>query len=313
MDGAEGWGRIVKKLTRKQHIRLLLAAVAALVMLILIVTFTNDVNIPTWSQIFGGGSVSQDDDFVRFIDVGQGDSVLISSNGYNAMIDFGDNTDDGAELMMDLRRYGIKHIDCMIITHYDSDHIGGADTVIERLNVENIILPIRYEEASKSLAEVDEAIKGSDANVYIAKVGTVINIGEFELTVVAHYIDEADTNERSIIIMAEIDGLKFLFTGDADSSIEKRLIEDGLLLDCDVFKAGHHGSKYSNSLKFLEYITPSYAVISCGELNSYGHPHNEVIKNFNTVNAKTSRTDTDGDITFYIKNGALLPTAEFVR
>ncbi len=301
----------MKNLTRKQYIRLLIAAVSALVMLILIVTFTNDANIPTWSQIFGVKTTTEDADYVRFIDVGQGDSVLISSNGYNAMIDFGDNTDDGAGLMKDLRSYGIRHIDCMIITHYDSDHIGGADTVIERLDVENIILPVRYDEASKSLSEVDVAIENSDANVYTAAVGTVINIGDFELTVVAHYEDEADTNERSVIVMAKIDGIKFLFTGDADSSIEERLMEDGLLLDCDVFKAAHHGSKYSNSQEFLDYITPSYAVISCGELNSYGHPHNEVIKNFNSVNAKTYRTDTDGDVTFYVENGALTPSVEF--
>ncbi len=299
----------MKKLTRKEYIRLLIAAVVALVMLLLIVTFSNDVNIPTWSQIFGG-SVSQDEDYVRFIDVGQGDSILISSNGYNAMIDFGDNTDDGAELMKDLRNYGIRHIDCMIITHYDSDHIGGADTVIERLDVSNIVLPIRYDEDSKSLSEVDQAIDKSDAKVYTATVGTVINIGDFELTIVAHYEDEADTNERSVIIMAEIDGVRFLFTGDADSTIEQRLIEDGLLLDCDVFKAAHHGSKYSNSLEFLQYITPSYAVISCGELNSYGHPHSEVIENFNSVDAKIYRTDINGDITFYLENGVLSPSVE---
>lgn len=299
-----------RKATRKKLVALLAAAVTALAALIFAVTFSPNADIPGWSVIFGQAPEDESTDFVRFIDVGQGDSILISSNGYNAMIDTGDNKDDGLALMHSLRGYGITRLDCLILTHFDADHIGGADTVLEQMDVSNIILPKRDGEDSRALSEVDSAIEQSEAAVYDAAVGTVINIGDFELTLVAHYEDEADTNERSIVIMAELDGLKFLFTGDADSSIEERMLEDGLMLDCDVFKAGHHGSRYSNSIRFIRSITPVYAVVSCGDLNSYGHPHTEVLTNFNSVNARVFRTDTDGDVTFYVENGLLVPKTE---
>lgn len=311
MDGTEGRRGIVKKISRKNLIRLLIAAITLLVLLVCVVSFSKDVRVPTWSDIFGIRSADAEADFVRFIDVGQGDSILIQSNGYSAMIDFGNDLDDGAELTSRLRKYGVRRLDCMIITHYDADHIGGADSVLEQLRVENIILPVRGNESSNAIREVDSAVEQSHAAVYEAQVGTVINIGDFELTIVAHYEDEADTNERSIIVMAELDGVKFLFTGDADSGVEKQMMKDGLLLDCDVFKAAHHGSKNSNSFEFLESITPTYAVISCGELNSYGHPHSEVLESFNKLDVEVFRTDTDGDITFYVENKNLRVATQF--
>ncbi len=301
----------MKKLTRKDHIKLLTVLVAALVFIVLLISFSKDARIPTWADLFGLKTPDEDADYVRFIDVGQGDSILIYSNGMSAMIDFGDNVDDGADLISSLRKYGIKKLDCMIITHYDADHIGGADTVLEQLDVDNIILPQRYEEDSFALDEVDKAVARSDAAVYDAELGTKIYIGDFTLTIVAYYPDEADTNERSIIVMAEMEDKKFLFTGDAASSVEKQMMEDEIDLDCDVFKAGHHGSKYSNNLEFLQYVTPEYAVISCGELNNYGHPHSEVLKNFNTVDATVFRTDIDGDITFYVEEGKLRVDTEY--
>lgn len=301
----------MKKFTRKDHIKLLTVLVAALVFIVLLISFSKDARIPTWADLFGIKTADEDADYVRFIDVGQGDSILIYSNGMSAMIDFGDNVDDGADLMRSLRKYGIKKLDCMIITHYDSDHIGGADTVLEQLDVDNIILPKRYEEDSFALDEVDKTIAKSDAAVYDAELGTKIYIGDFTLTIVAYYPDEADTNERSIIVMAEMEGKKFLFTGDAASSVEKQMMKDEIDLDCDVFKAGHHGSKNSNDLEFIQYVSPEYAVISCGELNNYGHPHKEVLKNFNTVDAIVFRTDIDGDITFYVENGKLRVNTEY--
>ncbi len=301
----------MRKLTRKDHIKILTLLVAFLLLIVCVISFSKDTRVPTWADIFGIKSADEDADYIRFIDIGQGDSILIYSNGMSAMIDFGDNVDDGAELMRSLRSYGIKRLDCMIITHYDSDHIGGADTVLKQMDVDNIILPKRYEEDSKALDEVDKAVAKSDAAIYDAVLGTVIYIGDFTLTIVAYYPDEADTNERSIVVMAEMEGKRFLFTGDANSTIEKQMMTDGIDLDCDVFKAGHHGSKYSNDIEFLEYITPEYAVISCGELNSYGHPHSEVLKNFNKVDATVFRTDIEGDITFYVEEGKLRVDTEY--
>ncbi len=293
--------------------KLLAAVVSALVLLVCIISFSADVRVPTWTDIVyaltNSKTVSQDD-FIRFIDVGQGDSILICSNGYSAIIDFGDNTDDGKGLMSSLRSYGIKECDCMIVSHYDADHIGGADTVIKQMKVENVIIPEQKNENSKAYREFKEALDTCEAKVYEAQVGTVINIGDFELTILAFYGNEATTNDRSVVVMAEIDGVKFLFTGDVSSDVEEQLLKDGLLLDCDVFKAGHHGSRYSNSLSFLEELTPAYVVVSCGLLNSYGHPHDEAISNFYESGAKVYRTDQNGDVTFFVENGILRPVLE---
>ncbi len=301
----------MRKLNRKDYIRLLALLVSLLTFIVLLISFSKDTRIPTWADLFGIKSKDSDADYVRVIDVGQGDSILLYSNGMSAMIDFGDNVDDGADLMGSLRSYGIKRLDCMIITHYDSDHIGGADTVLEKMDVDNVILPKRFEEDSKALDEVDKALSKSDAAVYEAITGTNIYIGDFTLTIIAHYTDEADTNERSVIVMAEIEGKKFLFTGDANSTVEKRMMEDGINLDCDVYKAAHHGSKYSNHLNFLQFITPDYVAISCGELNSYGHPHSDAVKNFKSTDALVFRTDIDGDITFYVEDGKIRVDTEY--
>lgn len=301
----------MRKFKRKDYVKLLVLLVSALVFIVLLISFSKDTRIPTWADLFGIKTKDADADYIRIIDVGQGDSILIYSNGMSAMIDFGDNVDDGADLMGSLRSYGIKRLDCMIITHYDSDHIGGADTVLEKMEVDNVILPKRFEEDSKALDEVDKALSRSNAAVYEAVTGTNIYIGDFTLTIIAHYTDEVDTNERSVIVMAEMEGKKFLFTGDANSTVEKRMMQDGIDLDCDVYKAAHHGSKYSNDLEFLECITPDYVAISCGELNSYGHPHSDALKNFKSMDALVFRTDVDGDITFYVEEGRIRVDTEY--
>ena len=120
----------MRKFKRKDYVKLLVLLVSALVFIVLLISFSKDTRIPTWADLFGIKTKDADADYIRIIDVGQGDSILIYSNGMSAMIDFGDNVDDGADLMGSLRSYGIKRLDCMIITHYDSDHIGGADTVL---------------------------------------------------------------------------------------------------------------------------------------------------------------------------------------
>lgn len=301
----------MRKFKRKDYVKLLVLLVSALAFIVLLISFSKDTRIPTWADLFGIKTKDADADYIRIIDVGQGDSILIYSNGMSAMIDFGDNVDDGADLMGSLRSYGIKRLDCMIITHYDSDHIGGADTVLEKMDVDNVILPKRFEEDSKALNEVDKALSKSNAAVYEAVTGTNIYIGDFILTIIAHYTDEVDTNERSVIVMAEMEGKKFLFTGDANSTVEKRMMQDGIDLDCDVYKAAHHGSKYSNDLEFLECITPDYVAISCGELNSYGHPHSDALKNFKSMDALVFRTDVDGDITFYVVEGRIRVDTEY--
>lgn len=288
-----------------------LRRVLSIVFLVLVVlAYSYGRYLPTFGEIgyrlFGIVPDDFNSNYVRFIDVGQGDAILINSSGATALIDLGGETNDGKELVNDLHKFGVYSLDCVIISHFDSDHIGG-DEVLNRLEIGNIIMPEANTESTtkttKSYDEFDLAARKSGANIYIAQVGTKVTIGNFDLTIIAYYPNSDDSNEASVMVMAEIDNRKFLLTGDASSSTEKRMLEEGYILDCDVFKAAHHGSRHSNSLEFLKALTPTYTVISCSADNTYGHPHAEILSNLKSVNSLIYRTDIKGNITFYVENG----------
>ena len=304
----------MQRLSKKALKRCLVLLVLILALLLSLITFSEDSKIPGWKEIGHQlGVTTQDavsDDFVRFIDVGQGDSILISSNGHNAMIDFGNNADNGRELASKLKEYSISSFDCLFITHYDSDHIGGADTVLDRFDVENVILPTTSGEKSSAYRQVETSLETTDANIINASTGKLIKIGDFNLEIVGYYKNEEESNDRSLVIFAEIDGIKFLFSGDIGTKIENKLMSQKKNIDCDVYKASHHGSKSANSYKFLKYITPEYTVISCGAGNSYGHPHEEVVSSLEKVDSEIYRTDEDGDVTFYINDKKLFIETE---
>ena len=295
--------------------RLLMICVTCLALLLMLITFSDSRYIPTWTDIgravFGDEAKASDEDTVRFIDVGQGDSILISSNGYNALIDFGDKSDFGSDLLDALRSYKIERLDCIIVSHYDMDHVGGAPKILKALDVEYALLPELSDKESNDFDDFQYALENSGAEVSIARVGTLVNIGDFDITVLGHYSDESDSNNRSVVLMAECGGKKFLLTGDAGANIENKLMEEGINLDCDVYKAAHHGSRNSNTLDFIKAASPEYGVISCSSSNQYGHPHEEVLVNLETVGAKLYRTDRSGDITFKIENGEIIPSTEY--
>lgn len=244
-------------------------------------------------------------DFVKFIDVGQGDCALIYSNGKTALIDTG-TVVSANDVCKELKDIGIKTIDVMMISHLHSDHTGGIERIVEDFKVGNLILPelSTFSDGMSAVQNVINRVSAIGGGVYNAVQGMNFDIGEFEVTVLAAYSDDQENN-RSILAMAEIENRKFLFTGDAETEVEKRLIEEGLNLKCDVLKVGHHGSNTSSSKAFLDKIMPRIAVISVGAGNSYGHPHNEIISRFNSLDTEVFRTDISGNIIFYIKDSKI--------
>lgn len=251
-------------------------------------------------------SYDKESDFVKVLDVGQGDCTLFYSNGYTALIDMG-TLDYAEEICMALKEYSITEIDVAIITHLHSDHLGAAQRLTELFKINNVILPeLSVESEGLGAAELLIAnVTDDGVGVYNAQQGMNFELGEFEFTVLASYGDMEDENNRSVITAVEMDGLKFIFSGDAEAEAEKRLLDEGLDLKCDFFKAGHHGSSTSNTEELLSEMKPRYTVISCGEDNMYGHPHNEVLANFEYVGTEIYRTDCDGDVTFNVKNGKI--------
>ncbi len=292
----------MKSDTKKGAIR---AIVTVCAFLILLLSIGDGVNVPNWNDLFHyfglSPRLSADDDFVRFIDVGQGDSILICSNRSTALIDTGP-PDSAKSLAKKLRRYGVKKIDMLIFTHIHNDHVGGAEKLLKEFEVGDLIIPhiIDGPEGAAAANSAAVYISQNGGTVYTANIGMTINIGEFDIEILGYYPDIEDENNRSVVIRAEIGETEFLFMGDAESTAEKRLLAEKADIDCDILKVGHHGSSTSSTKKFLEKCDPEVAVISCGYDNFYLHPHDETIGRLENLHIDFYRTDVYGDITVII-------------
>lgn len=298
---------------KQKYVNLLLCCIAGLVVAVLFFCYSTYRNFPSLRGLIlqGSADIDNEEDFVKFINVGQGDCILIRSNGYNAVIDSGNQSDYGSELLDKLRSYGVSVIDCLIITHYDTDHVGGAAKIIGAFDVYNAILPEQDDREPTEFDNLTYALENNITTTHSAKIGTVIRIGECDITILCYNRDAENSNDRSIILMAELKGKKFLLTGDAGSEIEKQMLKDRINVDCDVYKAAHHGSRNSNSIEFITAASPTFSVISAGSANTYGHPHDEVMENLLTVGSKIYRTDRSGDITFRVENGNIEVETEY--
>lgn len=244
---------------------------------------------------------------VHFIDIGQGDCVLIQSNGKNMLIDAGENGNE--QIVLDyLDKYNADSFEYIVATHPHSDHIGGLAEVIEASAVSNIIMPRLSKSNTPTTMTYEKlltAAKSSGARIIAAVPGNVYSVGGAEFEIFAPFEQDDNLNNMSVVIKLTYQGRSFLFTGDAEKQVEKQLINSEYDLSADVFKLGHHGSSTSNTLGFLNAVNPGYAVISCGENNDYGHPHREVIEAIYDLEIPVYRTDEDGSIVFTVTNNTI--------
>ncbi len=224
-------------------------------------------------------SVGEDEIFIHVIDVGQGDATLIQSQAGNILIDTGTN-DSEDELVAHLRACGVKTVDYMICSHAHSDHIGGADAVLESFAVSAIIIP----SLTESTLDIDSMIfsmkDGNIPDVIHPEKGDTFSLGDISFTVLTPIADTDDYNDMSLVIKVSFADTSLLFTGDISEDIEYKLIgayQSGEL-DCDFLKIAHHGSNASTSAEFIAAVTPSVAVVSSGEYNDFGHPRHEVLE-----------------------------------
>ena len=259
-----------------------------------------------------GPSNAVSDCQVHFIDVGQGDSILIRSDGYTALIDAGEN-DQGKTVTEYLRGQGITKIDYLLMTHPHSDHIGGMDTVIKEFEIGKVImprLPDSMTPTTRTYTEVLEAIMDRDLKITPARVGNSYELGQGVLTILGPDRDYDELNNTSLVCRFEYQGRRFLFTGDMETPVESDMLEDEVDLRADVLKLGHHGSSTSTSKRFYRAVDPDYCIALCGEGNSYGHPHRETLALVREDGAAFYRTDYQGDLLFQVADGELVISYE---
>jgi len=233
---------------------------------------------------------------VHFIDVDQGDAILIQYKDKNMLID--SSTQKAEDKFLDyLKKLNIKKFDAVIATHPDEDHIGNMDEVIKKYSITNFYAP-KATSTTKAFESMIRELKNKDLKIKPLKAGSTIHFdSDIQLEVFAPNSDSyEDSNNYSPIIKLTYGNNSMLFTGDAEKLSEKETLKKGYNLESDVLKVGHHGSSTSTSKDFLKAVNPSIAIISCGKNNKYGHPHKETITSLEDSKVKYYRTDLDGTI-----------------
>ena len=236
---------------------------------------------------------------VHFIDVGQGDSTLVECDGEYMLIDAGQN-DQGLVLWDYLQDQGATHLKYAIGTHPDADHIGGMDVILYRCDVDAVIMP-DVDHDTKTYDDVIQTMKSKSLERTDPVVGDVYTLGSATFTIVAPNKDYGsdDMNDWSVGILLQNGNDRFLLIGDAETEAEDDIVANGIDISADVYKVAHHGSNTGTTDSLLSAVHPTYAVISCGKDNSYGHPHGSVLNKLKNAGVQVFRTDEQGTIIAY--------------
>ena len=229
---------------------------------------------------------------ITYLDVGQADSILIQNKGHNMLIDAGNN-EDGPLLVQYFKEQNINKFDYLITTHPHEDHIGGMDDIINNFYIEKIYIP-DVTTTTKTFLDVLEAIEKKNMTYDVPNINQNFTLGNTLFQVIYTGNDKKNLNNSSIILKATFKNTSYLFTGDATSEVEKKILNKNI--QATVLKVGHHGSKYSTTTDFLNKVNPKYAIISVGKNNSYNHPNQVTINKLEKKNIEIHRTDQEGSI-----------------
>jgi len=239
-----------------------------------------------------------------FFDIGQGDAALVEfSGGGRMLIDAGPaqpGFDSGSRTIVPfLMRQGIRRLDAIIVTHPHNDHDGGVPAILRSVRVDTLYGGVDVDTTQRTyLEQVSDSLRLPRIALYAGR--RLQQFAPAELLVLHPRLNHAtsSTNDASVVVRIICGNVSFLFAGDAELWSEAQLTRFGDILDSEVLKVGHHGSRTSSSQEFIEHITPSWAVVSVGKRNRFGHPNPEVMERLRAMDAQVIRLDENGAAIF---------------
>lgn len=232
---------------------------------------------------------------VDFIDVGQGDSILIqTTNGENILIDAGTQS-AGQKVVSYLKEKDVGTLDMIVATHPHADHIGGLIPVLNEINVDKFV-DSGMEHTSKTYENLLNLIDEKDIDFEIPKIGDKYSFQNFDMEVLHVDANAKNANDASIALKGEYDDVSFMLTGDAEKEAERQMVNSSFNLKSNVYKAGHHGSNTSSTQSFINKVKPETSILSYGEGNSYNHPSSDVVKRLDKAGSDIYSTAEEGNI-----------------
>jgi competence protein ComEC len=239
---------------------------------------------------------------VIFLDVGQGDAILIEQGSKQVLIDGGPS---GQVLLEKLGKYvpfWDRKIELVIATHPDADHIAGLIDVLKNYSV-GAVMQIAAQSDSETFKKLEDLIKNKNIEIVVGERGEKINLDDEAQREILNpgpetSISSQDTNASSIVARLSFGENSFMFTGDFPIEQEDGLLKQNLNIQSNILKVSHHGSKYATSQEFLDAVKPTDAVISVGKNNRYGHPNQEIVDRLKQGKIEILRTDEAGDIEY---------------
>ena len=232
---------------------------------------------------------------VTFIDVGQALSVLVTCDGQYMLYD-GGNVEDGSLVVSYLQSRGVDRLEYVFCSHAHEDHVGGLAAVMAAVPAGQVYAPVT-ENDTQCFEDFVKYTQQQGLAIVVPAAGSVWQLGSAVIRMLGPVASYDDTNDTSLVLRIDYGETSFLLTGDMEQDAEDDLVASGAPLDVDVLQVGHHGSETSTGYVFLNAVLPEIGVISVGEGNSYGHPHEAALSRLRDAGVDVWRTDLSGTIT----------------
>lgn len=234
---------------------------------------------------------------LTMIDVGQADCFLLMQNGETALVDCGTRS-TGKDAVEYLKSIGITKLDYVFGTHPHDDHMGGMYDIITNLEVDKIIIPkVEEELTSNWYMKLMEELSSGEYTIVNPKVGDIYSLGDATIKVIGQMFEtNGNTNNYSTVMKVSFGEMDIIMTGDAETEVEDKILASKENIDAEILKMGHHGSDTSTSTKFLDAISPDYALISSKVGNKYEHPIKSTMEKLEEREIEVYRTDENGTV-----------------